>query len=98
MVGRKTYHVYVMANEARTIYVGVTSDLEGRVWEHRTGALKGFTSRYGLTKLVYVEEFDDIRDAIDREKQLKSFRRAKKLALINAHNPLWEDLARDWFG
>jgi putative endonuclease len=94
----KTFHVYIMANEARTIYIGVTSDLERRVWQHKTGAVPGFTSKYRLTNLVYIsEDFDSAGDAISWEKQLKGWRRAKKLALISGQNPTWDDLAADWF-
>ncbi len=67
----KRYHVYVMANVARTIYVGVTSDLPARVYQHKTKAKEGFTSRYDLDQLVYWEEYGDVREAIAREKQLK---------------------------
>ncbi len=80
-----------------TLYVGVTSDLEKRVWEHKTGFIKGFTSKYRIVRLVHCEEFGDIADAIGREKQIKGWRREKKLDLIEQGNPLWSDLARDWF-
>ena len=93
----KTMYVYIMANDARTTYIGVTSDLEGRVWEHRNGTVPGFTSRHGLKKLVYCETFEGPGDAIAREKQLKGWRRLKKLALINAQNPGWEDLSARWY-
>lgn len=93
----KRYFVYVVANIQRTIYIGVTSNLEQRIQQHRAKTFAGFTAQYGLTMLIYFEEFGDIRDAIDREKQLKGFRRAKKVALIELQNPQWEDLAGDWF-
>ena len=93
----RTFFVYIMANEARTVYVGVTNDLERRVWEHRNGSKPGFTKRHGLKKLVYVEDFESPIDAIQREKQLKSWRRSKKVELIHEQNPHWNDLARDWY-
>jgi putative endonuclease len=89
----RSFYVYIMANEQRTIYVGVTNDLARRVGEHKCGRRPGFTSRYGLSKLVYVEETTDVRAAIAREKQIKGWARAKKLALIATSNPEWDDLA-----
>ena len=88
--------VYIMASETRTIYVGVTSDLERQVWEHKTHFREGFTKRYGVTKLVYVAEFARIDDAIAWEKALKGKTRAKKIALIEERNPRWNDLAWNW--
>ena len=85
--------VYIMANHKRgTIYVGVTSNLVQRVWQHREGAGGGFTSRYGCKKLVWFELHDAMEVAIMREKQLKGGSRAKKIALIEANNPEWQDL------
>ena len=75
----------------------MTSNLEQRIQQHCAKTFAGFTAKYGLKQLVYFEEFGDIRNAIEREKQLKGFRRAKKVALIEAQNPKWEDLAADWF-
>jgi putative endonuclease len=75
-----------------TLYVGVTSDLARRAWEHREGVLEGFTKRYGLKRLVYVERYDDIRLAIQREKLMKHWPRAWKVRLILAENPAWDDL------
>ena len=77
-----------------TLYIGVTSDLSRRVHEHKSGAVKGFTSRYGCKRLVWYEEHFDIRDAIAREKALKKWPRAKKIALIEAMNPDWSELYR----
>ncbi|MEZ4520353.1 MAG: GIY-YIG nuclease family protein [Thermomicrobiales bacterium] len=83
---------------ARTTYVGVTNDLERRVWQHRNGSsLSSFSAKHGITKLVYIEDFSDIHEAIAREKQIKNWRRSKKVALINAENPGWDDLAGDWY-
>jgi len=85
--------VYIMTNRPDgTLYVGVTSDLAHRAWQHRTGAVPGFTKRYGLKRLVWAEPHDDIRSAIQREKVLKSWPRAWKVRLIHAANPEWNDL------
>ena len=91
------YCVYIMTNWKRTtLYIGVTNDLERRVAQHRTHALKGFTDTYNLEKLVYYEECPQVDDAIKREKQLKGWTRAKKNRLIESMNPHWRDLAADW--
>ena len=85
-----------MSNKNNTaIYVGVTSDLIKRVIQHKTKAFKGFTSRYNCTKLVFIEEFNDINQAITREKQIKAGNRKRKERLINATNPNWDDLSVD---
>jgi predicted GIY-YIG superfamily endonuclease len=94
----KTSHVYIMASATRTTYIGVTTDLEVRVWEHKTHAYDGFTKRYNITKLVYIEEFSRIDDAIAWEKALKGKTRAKKIAVIEERNPRWNDLAWNWYG
>jgi len=86
-----------MANETRTIYTGVTNNLERRVYEHKSKLVEGFTSKYGLTKLVYYEATSDVRAAIEYEKRIKGWLRAKKVALIEATNPEWEDLSADWY-
>jgi len=86
-----------MASASRTIYVGVTNDLERRVWEHRTGRIEGFTKMYAVKKLVYLEAFPRIDEAIAREKQLKGWLRARKVAPIEEQNPRWNDLAWSWF-
>jgi putative endonuclease len=86
-----------MASVGRVLYVGVTSGLERRVYEHKTGTLPGFTSHDRVTRLVYFEEISDVMVAIEREKEIKSWRRARKIALIEASNPEWRDLGRDWF-
>jgi len=75
----------------------VTSNLNRRVWQHKTKAFDGFTSQYNIDRLVYFENYDDMRVAINREKQLKRWRRDKKLALIERLNPCWIDLAEDWY-
>ncbi len=89
----RNYFVYIMSNEARTIYAGVTNDLARRVTEHKKHLVPGFTSKYGLTDLVYYESTGDIRDAIAREKQIKGWVRRKKVALIETLNPNWDDLS-----
>ena len=93
----KTYFVYIMANAARTLYTGVTNNLEGRVIEHRTKKFAGFTARYNINRLMYFESWSSIVDAIGREKQIKSWRRAKKVALIESMNRDWKDRSADWF-
>ena len=92
---RPTYYVYVLASASRRIYIGVTSDLRRRVWQHKHGLFPGFTKRYGITALVYVEKFADVRVAIAREKQLKRWPRWRKDRLINASNPGWSDLGAE---
>ena len=88
--------VYIMTNRPNgTLYTGVTSDIARRAWEHREGLVKGFTKRYGLKRLVYMEVFDDIRDAIQREKNLKHYSRSWKAQLIVEANPDWRDLYDD---
>ncbi len=91
---RGKYFVYLMTNPSRTLYVGVTNNLDRRVFEHKSKSIPGFTRTYNITKLVYFEEFSDIRYAIVREKQIKSWRRQKKLALIESTNPAWEEIQR----
>lgn len=78
------------------LYVGVTSNLQRRLYEHKTGAVDGFTKRYNVHKLVYYESTSDIRDAIAREKQIKGWTRAKKNELVESMNPNWRDLAKGW--
>ena len=85
--------VYIMTNRRNgTLYVGVTSDLIGRCYQHRNGLLRGFTKQYGLKQLVYFERHEDIRSAIQREKTIKHWPRAWKVRLIHRHNPDWQDL------
>lgn len=93
----KQAHVYMLASTSRTLYTGVTSDLERRVWQHKSHAFDGFTKRYEVTRLVWFAEFARMDDAIAFEKALKGTSRAKKIALIEGTNPRWNDLAWDWF-
>jgi putative endonuclease len=94
----KDYYVYIMTNKSGTLYTGVTNDLERRVYEHRNGVVKRFTSKYRITRLVHYDSTNDIAVAIAREKQIKSWSRAKKIALIESSNPEWKDLSDGWFG
>jgi len=87
------YYVYMVTNKNNAVlYIGVTSNLEGRIFEHRERLIEGFTKRYQVTKLIYYEDYPDPRSAIAREKQLKGWRREKKIALIAKQNPRWNDL------
>ncbi len=92
----KSYWVYIMSGRMRTLYVGVTNDIERRVYEHKNKSIPGFTSKYRLDRLVYFEEHADIRDAIHREKQIKGWRREKKVTLLESLNAKWRDLSLDW--
>jgi putative endonuclease len=89
--------VYILASRTRRLYVGVTNNLVRRVWEHREGVIPGFTRRYGINRLVYFEQIDGQQAAIHREKQIKSYARVKKLALIGSSNPEWDELSQCWF-
>ena len=97
MSGR-TYFVYIVASRTCTIYIGVTNDLEPRVSEHKQMLVPGFTRRYGVTRLVYYEGYGEVKDAIAREKQIKGWRRARKVDLIESVNPRWRDLSEGWYG
>ena len=90
------YYVYIMTNKSRTLYTGVTNNLERRVLEHKQKLVQGFTSKYNINKLVYYEVTNDIYSAISREKEIKGWLRAKKIGLIESKNPEWRDLASDW--
>jgi putative endonuclease len=90
-------YVYIMTNKSRTLYVGVTSELERRVYEHKHKLIKGFTSKYNITKLVWYETFPTIEQAIEGEKRLKGWLRSKKIALIESSNHNWEDMSQHWY-
>ena len=92
----RDYYVYIMTNNSGTLYTGVTNNLERRASEHREHLSEGFTKRYSINRLVYYEVFGDISDAIAREKQIKAWRRSKKLDLIVSMNPKWKDLTTEW--
>jgi len=85
--------VYILTNRSRTLYIGVTNDLERRVFEHKAKHVPGFTQRCNVSQLVYWEEYPLVRDAIAREKRIKGWTRTKKIALIESMNPEWRDLA-----
>ncbi len=91
----KSYYVYIMSSPSRTLYTGVTNDLERRVNEHKNGAVPGFTKRYKIDQLVYFQETNDIGAAIAAEKQIKGLLRPKKIALIEQENPSWRDLSAE---
>jgi putative endonuclease len=93
----RVFHVYILSSLSRVLYVGVTNDLSRRVYEHKQGAVPGFTARYNVRRLVYFEEFAGALSAIAREKQLKRWRRGKKVCLIESSNPLWRDLSEGWY-
>jgi len=93
----RTYYVYIMASRSRTLYVGITSNLEQRVYQHKNKLVDGFTSRYNINILVYYAETNDVREAIAREKEIKGWLRKKKKALIGVDNPRWEDLSASWY-
>lgn len=88
------YYVYIMTNNSKTLYTGVTNNLHRRVYEHKNKLIEGFTKKYNITKLVYFEETDDVSSAIAREKQIKGWLRLKKIELIEEVNPKWLDLSQ----
>jgi putative endonuclease len=90
------FHMYIMASESGVLYTGVTNFLERHVTEHKLGQIQGFSQKYKTHKLAYYEPFGDVRNAIAREKQLKRWRREKKVALIEKINPTWRDLSQDF--
>ena len=92
----RQYCVYIMTNRSRTLYTGMTGNLERRVHEHKRKLVPGFTRNYNTTRLVYYEQTPDVNAAIAREKQIKGWLRAKKIALIESVNPEWMDLSADW--
>jgi putative endonuclease len=94
----KTYYVYIVASASRTLYTGVTNNLERRVLQHQRKVQPGFTAHYNINRLVYFETFSEILDVIAREKQIKSWGRVKKIALIEANNRDWNDLSANWYG
>jgi putative endonuclease len=92
----KQYYVYIMASKSRVLYVGVTNDLLRRVEQHKQKVVEGFTRKYNATRLVYHEMTTDVRAVLAREKQIKSWRRSKKIELIESINPTWQDLSDEW--
>ena len=92
------YYVYILTNKKNgTLYIGISNNLERRVFEHKNKLVEGFTKKYSLDKLVYFESFQNVSDAIKREKQLKNWKRLWKIDLVEIENPDWNDLASDWF-
>jgi putative endonuclease len=93
------YYVYILASQRNgTRYIGVTNDLTHRIWEHREGMVEGFTKDYGVKRLLHFEVFDNIHDAIHREKRLKKWKRQWKIDLIQSRNLLWDDLYENFNG
>ena len=90
------YWVYIMASASGTLYVGMTNDLDVRVRQHKAGEIEGFSKRYHCDRLVYYESYDWVHRAIGREKQLKGWKRSRKIALIESKNPRWQDLSEAW--
>ena len=89
----RQYYVYILTNNSKTLYTGVTNNLPRRIYEHKNKLVEGFTKKYNLTKLVYYEISEDVRSAIAREKQIKGWLRSKKINLIESTNPKWDDLS-----
>jgi len=93
----ENFCVYILASKSRVLYVGVTNNLERRMFEHKNKLADGFTKKYSVDRLVYFEQTSDVLSAIAREKQIKGWDRAKKVALIESVNPTWEDLSAFWY-
>jgi putative endonuclease len=91
------YLTYMVASRSRTLYIGVTGNLKNRIFEHKRKLHEGFSATYNCDRLVWFERFSEVGDAIAREKQLKRWVRAKKVALIEANNPTWVDLSEGWY-
>ncbi|MEZ4520641.1 MAG: GIY-YIG nuclease family protein [Thermomicrobiales bacterium] len=91
-----TYFVYILSSHSRTLYIPMTNDLERRIPEHKHGLVPGFTAKYNVNRLVYYEEFPDPNEATARERQLKGWRRSKKVALIERFDPGWHDISAGW--
>jgi putative endonuclease len=94
----RTFYVYILTNHTRTLYIGMTNDIERRMFEHKTHRFPGFSARYNVDQLVYYEKVLGPAAAIEREKAIKGLLRLKKIALIDSVNPGWLDLSADWFG
>ena len=96
-MSNQIYFVYLLASKTRRLYVGVTNNLERRLFEHKGKQIDGFTKQYNIDRLVYFENTDDVLSAIATEKQIKSWSRSKKVNLIETTNPTWDDLSREWY-
>jgi len=93
----KNYYVYIMTSPSGTLYTGMTSNLVRRVYEHKQRLVDGFTKKYNVTRLAYYEQTSDVQTALAREKEIKKWRRSKKIALIKSINPKWQDLSAGWY-
>jgi putative endonuclease len=93
----KTYYVYIMNSPTGTLYTGMTNDLKRRVYEHKQKLTEGFTKKYNVTRLAYYDQTSDVQTALVREKEIKKWRRSKKIALIKTINPKWQDLSAGWY-
>jgi putative endonuclease len=93
---KRRYYLYIVASKSRLLYVGVSGFLMARVLQHKSGECEGFTRKYRINRLVYYEVFQYVNNAIARETEVRKWRREKKVALVEANNPTWEDLAADW--
>lgn len=89
----RNYYIYILTNKSNTLYVGVTNDLQKRIWEHKEKIVSSFSSKYNLNKLIYFEEYKNVGEAIKREKQIKGWVRKKKIKLIKTKNPEFKDLS-----
>jgi len=96
-VGTRDYYVYLLTNRSGTLYTGVTNDIQRRLYEHRNKLVEGFTKKYNIDMLVYYEATSDVGEALIREKQIKAWRRSKRIALIESTNPQWRDLSEGWY-
>jgi len=97
MQSDKQYYVYILTNKSGTVYVGITSNIKKRIYEHKNKLVEGFTKKYNIDKLIYFETFSDVCSAIAREKTIKGWLRKKKLQLIKTTNPDWVNLSHDWY-
>ncbi|HKI00047.1 MAG TPA: GIY-YIG nuclease family protein [Candidatus Sulfotelmatobacter sp.] len=93
----RTYYVYILSSQRRVLYIGITSNIEQRVFQHKTHAFGGFTAKYNVTSLVYFERHGSVTTAIRREKEMKAWRRKEKVSLIESSNPRWRDLSYGWY-
>ena len=95
-MSQKQFYVYILTSNSGTLYIGITNNLQRRVWEHKNKIAAGFTNKYNINRLVYYETFGEAKSAIAREKQLKGWTRKKKLNLIESMNPKWIDFSEEW--
>jgi putative endonuclease len=96
-VGTRDFYVYLLTNRTGTLYTGMTNDIQRRMYEHKNKLVEGFTKKYNIDMLVYYEVTSDVGEALTREKQVKAWRRSKRIALIESVNPQWQDLSEGWF-